>query len=313
MSHAACGGDGQLYRDVWWKWTAVCDGVVTMDTCLSGSSFNTKIAVYAPLAPCAPPTEHLIACSDDSCGVRSSVSFVAIGGQQYLIRVGMPSGAASGNGTLRVACAALSICSIESGYCQGVDYTENAEFSDRTYKYVDSFIAPTSGQVDSLCWRGGETAAPLVDAFTVRYWTTGSDGRPDTPVSAASFSQADGTLVVRRRLTGQTLPGGTGIDEEEYSASHSPVIVQKGEKYWVEIRLYDTGGSTPWYWAAGTGGDGIGYRATHAGLWTTASERGDRAFCVGFQSFCEVDTNGDGVINFADLNNIVSIINTACP
>lgn len=51
---------------------------------------------------------------------------------------------------------------------------------------------------------------------------------------------------------------------------------------------------------------GVGYRRS-----STAAA--DRAMCVGFESSCANDTNGDGLVNFADLNNIIGAFNMGCP
>lgn len=94
--------DTQVGNDVWYLYQSNCTGNVTVTTC--GSSFDTKIAVYAG-ATC-PAAASAIACNDDSaaCGansLQSSVIFAATSGGYFLIRVGGYNGA-TGSGTITI-------------------------------------------------------------------------------------------------------------------------------------------------------------------------------------------------------------------
>ncbi len=98
-------GDNQVGADVWYLYTAGCDGAATVSAC--DATFDTKIAIYGAACPTGP--NSALACNDDSCGtggLRSSVAWTVAGGAQYLIRVGgFSTGGvpASGTGTLVVA------------------------------------------------------------------------------------------------------------------------------------------------------------------------------------------------------------------
>jgi hypothetical protein len=80
-------------HDVWFKYTLLCSGQVSIDTC--NSSFDTILAVYS--GSCA--SLSLITCNDNAtagpCGgsLNSLVTFDAIAGTTYYIRVGGASGA----------------------------------------------------------------------------------------------------------------------------------------------------------------------------------------------------------------------------
>jgi hypothetical protein len=95
--------DTQCANDIWYRFTATCDGVHTVTTC--GSTFDTKLFVYN--AACPTGSGQSIACNDDSggaggCGnLQSSLTFTATQGQSYLIRIGGFAGA-TGAGTVRV-------------------------------------------------------------------------------------------------------------------------------------------------------------------------------------------------------------------
>lgn len=95
------GGTADIESDVWYCYTAPCDGTVTVATC--DADFDSMIAVYDGCA--CPSADSAIGCNDDGCaGDRSTLSFAAIGGDDYLIRVGGHLGA-EGGGTLTVSCA----------------------------------------------------------------------------------------------------------------------------------------------------------------------------------------------------------------
>jgi len=70
--------------DIWYCWTAECDGDATVSLC--GSSYDTKIAVYDGLS--CPLAASALACNEDACGLQSSVTFGAVTGGEYLIRIG---------------------------------------------------------------------------------------------------------------------------------------------------------------------------------------------------------------------------------
>ncbi|MFZ2872990.1 MAG: DVUA0089 family protein [Phycisphaerales bacterium] len=72
---------GAIGTDVWFSWTATCGGTTTVSTC--GQTVDTAIAVYDN---CASATA--VACNDDACGLQSTVSFAAIAGTTYYIRMG---------------------------------------------------------------------------------------------------------------------------------------------------------------------------------------------------------------------------------
>ncbi len=101
---AAAGNDfapgcATIGRDVWFSWTAGATGMATFATC-TGTSFDTVIAVYATsTCPAAPP----VACNDDSCGTRSSVTTAVTNGTTYLVQVGSFGTGAGGAGMLTVS------------------------------------------------------------------------------------------------------------------------------------------------------------------------------------------------------------------
>jgi len=298
--------DPQISKDLWWRWTAGCDGVVTIQTC-GTAGFDTELAVYSPLALCSPSSAYLVSCNDDACSVQSRLSFVAIAGQEYLIRLGSYISLASGAGTFQITCAENTVCVGDGANCQEVDYNELAYTSQSAFfRIADDFSPVASGAVSSLCWSGG-TFGPSDDDFGVVYYLD-AGGYPGRPIAA--FSQSGGSLNVRRTLTGLIVPD--GLPESEYGACHPPVPVARGERYWVEIRNFTT--NSYWYWSSSPGsGASLQDGSPQDGSWAGSAVVPDRAFCLGYESGCANDTNGDGLVNFADLNNIISNFNTSCP
>lgn len=98
------GGFRTLGSDIWFCYTATCDGIVRVALC--GSDFDTAVAVYEGCV--CPKGASAIACNDDSeecfdfdpkdpkkpvarggdTSLQSFLTFEATKGQQYLIRVG---------------------------------------------------------------------------------------------------------------------------------------------------------------------------------------------------------------------------------
>jgi hypothetical protein len=92
-------------QDIWYNYTASCDGIAIISTC--GSGFDTQIAVYDG-CDCPASSDNQLACNDDSCGLQSQVQVNLVAGQCYKIRVG-GFGVASGDGTLNINCIGACI------------------------------------------------------------------------------------------------------------------------------------------------------------------------------------------------------------
>ncbi len=99
-SSASC-RSGDTSGDVFYRWTATCNGTLTVDTCHPTTNFDTVLSVYS--GSCASLIE--VGCNDDSaCGHHpgaSRVSVAVMDGQTYTIRVAGYQ-AATGNFGLNV-------------------------------------------------------------------------------------------------------------------------------------------------------------------------------------------------------------------
>ena len=130
-----CCGDEQINQDIWFRYTASCNGTVTASLC--NSDYDTKIAVYAGTS--CPTANSAIACNDDFCNsTRSETSFIANAGSAYLIRVGGFQGEV-GTGTLDISCEA------SNDDCIGADTVTNGVTA------FDTTGATTDGPNEAGC------------------------------------------------------------------------------------------------------------------------------------------------------------------
>lgn len=90
-------GSTVIDRDVWFTWTAPSSGNAVLENC--STTHDSKVAIYNG-AGC--PTGSAIACNDDACGLRSTVSWPATAGSTYTIQFGSFPGAAGFNGTFSI-------------------------------------------------------------------------------------------------------------------------------------------------------------------------------------------------------------------
>ncbi len=95
-------GGCQYAPNVWYCYTATCDGNAHVSLC--ASSYDTKIAAYDGCV--CDPIGAMLACNDDACGgyLQSEISFPVVMGQTYLIEVG-GYGSATGDGFMSIDCS----------------------------------------------------------------------------------------------------------------------------------------------------------------------------------------------------------------
>jgi hypothetical protein len=138
-------GNSNIHSDVWFCYTATCDGEAVASLC--GSHYDTKMAVYAG---CECPTQAAPGrCSDDDCGggaFDSRVVFPAIAGRSYLIRVGgfydvSTQTAAEGDGILTIRCGE-TVCGAGQGDCSTANGSPGCE---------DETCCTTTCEVDVFC------------------------------------------------------------------------------------------------------------------------------------------------------------------
>jgi hypothetical protein len=169
---AVCSAFGvdQIFNDIWYNYTATCDGTLTVHTC--GASFDTRIAVYEGI-DCLP-TADPIGCNDDAeagtpcSGTLQSYLEVPVQcGQVYKIRVGAFAATQFGSGQLTVSCAGTP--------CPDTNCPDCVTSA--------TFAPPPDGNID---------AADL--AFLLGEWGPNAGSCADTVTSATFAPPPDGVV-----------------------------------------------------------------------------------------------------------------------
>jgi hypothetical protein len=94
-------GQNNLFYDIWYVYTATCNGTATFSTC-GNATFDTRLAVY-PAGQCPPTAISLIQCNDDGTdctGFTSILQWNITQGTTYLLRLGGYDATEQGTGTV---------------------------------------------------------------------------------------------------------------------------------------------------------------------------------------------------------------------
>ncbi len=148
FASSSCGGDGQIYNDLWYDYTAPCNGFLTLSTC-DAASFDTRIAVYAFDAGC--PTNAPLACSDNATNCSNGTTRLSLPvttGRRVRIRVG-GSAFSSGTGTLSIQCSeSCPVSFTVPGQCASQqDPAQTCDILTKVFRISGTATG------DSLAWR----------------------------------------------------------------------------------------------------------------------------------------------------------------
>ena len=105
--------DPQIFNDLYYSYTATCDGEVSFSTCDS-AAFDTIIAIYDACGGAQ------VACNDDGegcTGFTSTAFYTMTTGQTVIVRVGSWSEGVTGEGIMSVECTVPA----EGACCVGTD------------------------------------------------------------------------------------------------------------------------------------------------------------------------------------------------
>ena len=105
--------DPQIFNDLYYSYTATCDGEVSFSTCDS-AAFDTIIAIYDACGGAQ------VACNDDGegcTGFTSTALYTMTTGQTVIVRVGSWSEGVTGEGIMTVECTVPA----EGACCVGTD------------------------------------------------------------------------------------------------------------------------------------------------------------------------------------------------
>jgi hypothetical protein len=87
-----------MTNDLWYLWNAPSSGSTCITTC-GQTAIDSKLAAYDG-GTCGSP---IVACSDDNCGLQTTISINAVAGQNYLIQLGAFSAGGGGPGTFTIS------------------------------------------------------------------------------------------------------------------------------------------------------------------------------------------------------------------
>ena len=106
--------DSNMGEDVWFSYTASCDGTATIGTCEGGTSGQDTVLIVYDGAACPAAGDPCLASNDDSCGspaFASELSMAVTAGNSYLIQVGAwNGGVVAGDLDISLASPAESNC-----------------------------------------------------------------------------------------------------------------------------------------------------------------------------------------------------------
>jgi len=221
-------------QDVWFTWTAPSTGTATLDICTSGSTIDTKVAVYSG-AGC--PTGPAIGCNDDACpGLQTIVTFPCVGGSAYTFQVGTYPGAGGGTGSFTLAV----------GSSPGNDACGSAQpiAGPGPHSY-DTTLATTGtqGQANARCFIF-QTSGINVDVWYA--WTAGASGW--VAVDACAGGTHDMKIAV---YAGGVCPVGEPIicDDDACGLvggnARAPFLATAGQTYLFQIGSYPGQGGAP--------------------------------------------------------------------
>ncbi len=114
-----------ITEDMWYEWTADATGPATVATCsgfLNGS-VDTRIAAY-PGGSC-PTDGSALACDDNSCDLKSRITFDVVSGSTYLLQIGtsplVANPNAQGMGMFEISIAAPPEPGVAFCFCDGLN------------------------------------------------------------------------------------------------------------------------------------------------------------------------------------------------
>lgn len=110
------------FADVWFVYTATCTGGITIDTCGTGTTFDTVLSAYRGVG-CPVDSSRQVGCNDDACGAQSRLIFPATAGESYLIRLSNFDPIPAGVANVMVRCSLLCACNVNrDGFLNSQDF-----------------------------------------------------------------------------------------------------------------------------------------------------------------------------------------------
>ncbi len=204
---ANCGASNAS-PDVWFRYTAIENGFVHVETC--GTSWDTVLSVHSS---CPGTAANELACNDDACGLQSIVEFPVTATTSYLIRVAGFQGA-SGPFTLTVT----PVAGVE-----GDDCADAIEIGDGVWA---GNTAQATNDGDATC--GSSSSSPDV-WFS---YTAAADGLVDIQTCGTTW---DTVVSVHTACPGTTANELTCNDDACALQSRVLIDAQAGQSYLIRV------------------------------------------------------------------------------
>ena len=175
---------GMADNDLWWCWTATCDGLVRVSTC-AGTGADTVLAIYPGQLDCqSPNVSSPMCCNNNSCAsLQSNFTCEVTCGLRYLIQVGRIPGGLTGSGDILIECVSAPCAPPEPfncNCCGGRPPIVDAVSTSLPTPFVPGAVAvaTNSDAVDTskavwLMELGGQPSAPVGSN-----WNTGRYSHP---------------------------------------------------------------------------------------------------------------------------------------
>jgi hypothetical protein len=168
-----CDAGVGISKDVWFCWTATCNGLVEFSTC-GQTTVDTKIRIYQGCT-CPGDVGQPICCSDNDCEKQTKVVCDVVCGETYLIQLGAAGNAPGGPGTLTITCLEADCGGdpdpVDCGCCGGrpplVDQL-STPFNAGLVAATTNFQADPNGPAVYLVDLGNQGSAPLGNNWTTQ-------------------------------------------------------------------------------------------------------------------------------------------------
>lgn len=227
--------------DLWYEYTATCDGQLTVDT--NGSTFDTRLALWDSCGG------TVIECDDDDgIGTQSLITLTGVvTGQVFLIQVGGFSGA-QGDGILNIECGLPDGTPVSGLTCEpsagSVDVSwTNGDLYDAIEIYVDGTLAETlPGDAVATTLSGTEFTTIEVCVTPILAGTTPVDACCTVDIPG----DATGLVVIVDGDTGGALDNAAAVSAALTALSVDHIIVGSPLSYTgIPAELYVLLGTFP--------------------------------------------------------------------
>ena len=176
-------GTSAVDNDVWFEWTPDATGTAVVTNC--GLATHDSMLLAYPATPGACPAQDTaIACSDDACGVQSTVYFACVQGQPVLLQVGSFAGSPAGAGSIDIA---IGTSATNDDCSNAVSIAGQGTFN---WSNVGASMSP-EGQSEAICYEFGSSNVENDVWFR---WTADATGQ--ATISTCGGAQNDTKLSV---------------------------------------------------------------------------------------------------------------------